>query len=562
MEKQIQEKINKWKNFNDLDVDLKDELNELTEEQLEDSFYKNLEFGTGGLRAKIGAGTNRLNIYTIRRITEGYAQYILENTNNASIVVAYDNRKNSYNFALETARIFSKYNIKTYIFETLRPTPELSFAVRELNAFGGIVITASHNPKEYNGYKIYDSNGCQVTLEMANAIIKKIDEITDELSIEIANEDKFNEYTNFIGKNIDEKYYERVMEVAINKDIKKDLKIVFTPQHGTSNIPVRTVLSKLGYNVIPVKEQLNPDPLFSNTKSPNPENNEAFDLAIEYSKKFDADIAISTDPDCDRLGVVVKHNGEYILLTGNQTGAILLEYIITNLKNNNNLPNNSIIYNTIVTSDLGKDIAESYGVEVFSTLTGFKFIGEQIELKKDKNFIFGYEESYGYLIKDFVRDKDAVQSTVIIAEVANYYKSKNMTLKDALDNIYKEYGYYYDKLDSLTYEGAKGTKKINNIMSFFRDNNIKLLSNSDIKIIEDYKTSIRFNNGKEEQLFLPKSNVLKYIFDDGSWLALRPSGTEPKCKFYYCIKAPNEELAKAKYNEIKNNLDKYINNID
>ena len=562
MEKQIQEKINKWKNFNDLDVDLKDELNELTEEQLEDSFYKNLEFGTGGLRAKIGAGTNRLNIYTIRRITEGYAQYILENTNNASIVVAYDNRKNSYNFALETARIFSKYNIKTYIFETLRPTPELSFAVRELNAFGGIVITASHNPKEYNGYKIYDSNGCQVTLEMANAIIKKIDEITDELSIEIANEDKFNEYTNFIGKNIDEKYYERVMEVAINKDIKKDLKIVFTPQHGTSNIPVRTVLSKLGYNVIPVKEQLNPDPLFSNTKSPNPENNEAFDLAIEYSKKFDADIAISTDPDCDRLGVVVKHNGEYILLTGNQTGAILLEYIITNLKNNNNLPNNSIIYNTIVTSDLGKDIAESYGVEVFSTLTGFKFIGEQIELKKDKNFIFGYEESYGYLIKDFVRDKDAVQSTVIIAEVANYYKSKNMTLKDALDNIYKKYGYYYDKLDSLTYEGAKGTKKINNIMSFFRDNNIKLLSNSDIKIIEDYKTSIRFNNGKEEQLFLPKSNVLKYIFDDGSWLALRPSGTEPKCKFYYCIKAPNEELAKAKYNEIKNNLDKYINNID
>ena len=562
MEQRIQNKIDNWKSFNDLDIDLKDEIDSLDEDTLYDSFYKNLEFGTGGLRAKLGVGTNRLNIYTIRRISEGYANYIIKNKSDAKVVIAYDNRKNSFRFALETAKILSTYKINSFIFETLRPTPELSFAVRYLNAFGGIVITASHNPKEYNGYKIYDMNGCQVTLDIANDIIDEINKIDDELNIEIASDDEFNKYTNFIGKSIDDEYYGRLKEVEINNKLdKKDLKIVFTPQHGTSNIPVRTILSKLGYTVVPVKEQLEPDPMFSNTKSPNPENNEAFELAIEYAKKYKADIAISTDPDCDRLGVVVKHNNEYILLTGNQTGAILLEYIINNLKQQDKLPNNSIVYNTIVTSDLGKDIAESYGVEVFSTLTGFKFIGEQIELQKDKNFIFGYEESYGYLLKDFVRDKDAVQSTIIICEVANYYKKKGMTLKNALDNIYKKYGYYYDKLDSLTYEGEEGTIKINNIMNFFRNNNIDFLDDNKIVSIEDYKNSIKKTGSKEELLSLPKSNVLKFIFEDGSWLALRPSGTEPKCKFYYCIKGENEKYAIEKYNIIKEKLNTYINSL-
>ena len=561
MNKEVLKKIEKWKNFEDLDIDLKYELENLTDEQLEEVFYKDLEFGTGGLRAKLGVGTNRLNIYTIRKITEGYAQYIIKNKKNASIVIAYDNRKNSYIFALEVSRIFAKYKIKTYVFETLRPTPELSFAVRELKAFGGIVITASHNPKEYNGYKIYDSNGCQVTLDMANAIISEIEKVKNELNIETASVEDFNKYTNFIGKNIDEAYYKKLLDVQINKNIDKDLNIVFTPQHGTSNIPVRTILSRLGYNVIPVLEQLFPDSSFINTKSPNPENNEAFDLAIEYVKKYNADLAISTDPDCDRLGVVVKNKNDYVLLSGNQTGAILLDYILENLKKKNELPSNAIVYNTIVTSDLGKDITQSYNVEVFSTLTGFKFIGEQIELQKGKNFIFGYEESYGYLLKDFVRDKDAVQSTIMICEVANYYKTKGMTLVDALNNIYKKYGYYYDKLDSIILEGIAGIKKINRIMDYFRNNEIQFLKDNKVVSVEDYKLGVRHNLSGDETLLLPKSNVLKYIFDDSSWIAIRPSGTEPKCKFYYCIKAANEELAIKKYKEIKNKLDNIIENI-
>lgn len=554
MEKETIEKINQWKNYEKLDSELKEELKNYNNKELEEAFCKNLNFGTGGIRTKMGPGINRLNIYTIRKISTGYAKYITKNYKNPSIVIAYDNRKNSYKFAVESMKIFAKHKIQTYLFESLRPTPELSFAIRELKASGGIVITASHNSKEYNGYKIYDLNGCQTTDYVTKEIKKEIDKIKEELNIELCSLKESAKYIKYIGRDIDESYYKNVLNIQINKNIdKSNLKVIFTPQHGTSHIPINRLLKELGYKIINVQEQSYPDPYFTNTISPNPEKEEAFFLALEYAKKYNGDIIISTDPDSDRLGLIVKHKDNYKFLTANQIGAIILEYI---LKNTSDLKN-KIIYNTIVTSDLGKVIASNYGVEVFSTLTGFKYIGEQINLN-NKEFLFGYEESNGFLIKDFTRDKDAIQTTILLCEIANFYKNQNLTLIDILEKIYKKYGYFYDKQDTIKYEEKRKTNKINDILNQIRNNKIKLLKNYNIEIIEDYSKSKKYINKEESFINLPKSNVLKFIFEDKSWIAIRPSGTEPITKIYYCIKGKTKKETIKKYNEIKENIDKYL----
>lgn len=528
-----------WKNNIHLESTLRKELENLSIKEIEEAFYKDLEFGTGGLRAKLGVGTNRLNIYTIRKNTEGYANWLLKQgyqSFNKGIVIAYDNRHMSKEFALESAKVLATHRIKTYIFSSLRPTPELSFAIRYLKAFGGIVITASHNPKEYNGYKIYDETGCQCVLRYTNEIIEEINKVINPLNVQVDEKEVVRPYIHFIDKEIDEAYYNETLKIQINPTISKDnLKIVFSPEHGTANIPVREVLSRAGYHVIPVESQCNPDPNFSNTKDPNPENVVAFEEGLKIAKINDADCIICTDPDCDRLGVMVKHNNEYVALTGNQTGAILLEYIIQQRIKNHTLPDNPIVYNTIVTSSLGDMICKKYNIPVEKTLTGFKFIGDKIhdiEISKKYTFLFGYEESYGYLISDCVRDKDGVQSCLLISEVINYYKQNNKSLIDVLNNIYEEYGHFWDIQKSIKFEGKEGTKIINKIMSNFRNPNLEYIGNSKITIKEDYKLGIRKSNHNEDVLTLPKSNVIKLYLEDGSWIAVRPSGTEPKIKFY------------------------------
>lgn len=553
---------NKWLSFQKLDSDLKEKLSNLTKKEIEDCFYKSLEFGTGGLRALLGVGPNRLNIYTVRKNTEGFARYIKSKGNTAcekGIVIAYDNRHMSKEFASEAAKVLAVHNIHSYVFESLRPTPELSFAVRELQAFGGIVITASHNPKEYNGYKVYNSKGGQCIPDETDIIIKYINSVEDELSVQVADEDTFRQYYHVLSSEIDEKYYNKLLEtIPLNKDEKKDdFKIVFSPQHGTANIPVRTVLSRLGYKVILVENQCSPDPDFSNTLSPNPENEEAYSEGIKIAKSVDANLVMTTDPDCDRLGIAVKHNGEYRLLTGNQTGAILLDYILKVRKEKGLLPSNSIVFNTIVTSDLGSEIAKKFGIEVESTLTGFKFIGDKIREYEEtgvKQFLFGYEESYGYLLSDISRDKDAVQSCMIIAEIANYYHNRGKTMIDILNNIYEEFGYYLDHLYSVTLKGIDGKERINRIMKNLREEKRETLGSLKVKAVEDYIISKREEEGIITRISLPKSNVLKFILEDNSWVAVRPSGTEPKCKFYFCIRGKNEKEANRKLIEIKEQI--------
>ena len=507
--------------------ELHDELLSMNDKQKEEAFCQNIEFGTGGLRGILGAGINRMNIYTVRKVTKGYAEYITASGKDAmlrGVAIAYDNRRMSSRFAREAANVLSENGIKVYLFDTLRPTPELSFAVRELHAFGGIVITASHNPPEYNGYKIYDENGCQLVPRYTDVLI---DIINSEL-IEI------------IGENIDNLYYERVAELNVNPDVKKDIKIVYSAQHGAGNIPVREVLKRCGYDVRAVEEQCYPDTEFSNTKNPNPETAEAFELSLEIAKSENADIILVTDPDCDRVGTAILHDGEYLRMTGNQMGAVLLEYILSFKQKTGAMPENGMMINTIVTSDLGDSVARLYGLEVEKTLTGFKFIGDRIEhhnLTDKKTFVFGYEESYGYLLGDFVRDKDAVQAALIIAEACAYYKSLGLTLIDVLNGIYERHGYYIDNLVSITKPGLDGAAEIEKIMKSLRADPPKTIAAKAVVRIEDYTTSVKAAD------HIPSSNVLKYFLDGGSWVAIRPSGTEPKCKIYYSAKAESKCLA-------------------
>ena len=495
------------------------------EKEIEECFYKELKFGTGGIRAIMGPGPNKLNKYTIRKNTEGFARFIEskgEEARRKGIVIACDNRRNSQFFCKEAAKVLATHNIRVYLFESLRTTPELSFAVRYLGAQGGINITASHNPPEYNGYKTYDEYGCQSVLRDTDVIIKYIQGVEDVLGVEV-DEGKENDI-EYIGIEVDEAYYKALETVQERPKEQKNIRIVYTSLHGTGNVPVRTMLNRLGYEVHPVGEQCIPDPNFSKTASPNPENKKAFDEAIEVAKKFDADLIVATDPDCDRLGLVVKHNGKYVYLTGNQTGAIMLEYLLSTKAEKGTLPKNGIVFDTIVTASLGARVAQKYGAEVESTLTGFKFIGDKIrEYEGKKEFLFGYEESYGYMIKPFTRDKDGVQSTILAAEAANYYKSKGKTLVDVLNFLYDEFGYLEDIQEYETLPGIEGLAEIKRRVEEYRTKDIKEIEGRKVVKKVDYKY------GAEG---LPPSNVIKFWLEDGSWVVIRPSGNEPKIKYY------------------------------
>ena len=559
----------KWISSDYFDKKTKEELLNIEndEKEIEDRFYKNLEFGTGGLRGIIGAGCNRINIYTVRRATLGLANYIIkknkEEGKNKGVVIAYDSRYMSKEFCQEAAKTLAACGIKSYIFDSLRPTPQLSFAIRYLGCIAGIVITASHNPKEYNGYKVYWSDGGQVCPNIAEDIIKEVDLIEDYSKIPtISYEDAIlSNLITILDEKCDNAFINAIKNQILRQDIIDEygnkIKIVFTPIHGTGNIPVRRTLEEVGFkNVITVKEQEMPDPDFSTVKSPNPEEREAFNIAIEVAKKENAHIIIGTDPDCDRVGVVVKNKeDEYIVLNGNQIGSLLVNYVITNKIDSIDLSKNPTIVKTIVTSQLGAEIAKSYGINCLETLTGFKFIGEKIaefEKTNEHTFVMGYEESYGYLIGTHARDKDGVVSSLLISEMAAYYYSKGMSLYEGLLEIYKKYGYYKESLKSITLKGIDGTNKIKNIMRYFRESNIKEITNIKGKEVKDYSKSI---------YGLPKSDVLKFILEDGSWIAIRPSGTEPKIKFYIGCKGNSIYEAENTINNIERYIEESIKTI-
>jgi phosphoglucomutase len=559
------QKVQRWLQFEELESDLRTELIKLeaNEKALEDAFYKNLEFGTGGMRGEIGAGTNRMNTYTIRKASAGLAAYIEQEGEEAKkrgVAIAYDSRHKSSEFALEAAKTFASRGIKAFLFNELRPTPELSFAIRHLNAFSGIVITASHNPPEYNGYKVYGEDGAQLPPAAADIVIQFIEKIEDELVVEVKDEGVLKEQglIEIIGEELDKAYLEKLVTISENPQLARetDLTVVFTPLHGTANKPARAGLAALGFqNIHIVAEQELPDPQFSTVKSPNPEETAAFELAIRDGKKLDADLLIATDPDADRLGVAAKNElGEYVVLTGNQTGALLLDYVLANKSEKGTLPKNGIVFKTIVTSELGRKIASAYGVETEDVLTGFKFIAEKIEEYQrsgEHSFLFGYEESYGYLIGDFARDKDAIQATMLAAEVAAYYKKNGMTLYEGLIKLFHKYGFYLEGLRSLTLKGKEGAEAIQEILASFRSENLTQIGHFQIVSSEDYLTSMRKSGTSQEEIQLPKSNVLKYIFADGSWVCLRPSGTEPKVKFYFGVNGQNMDETKEKLFELE-----------
>ncbi|WP_144703090.1 phospho-sugar mutase [Fictibacillus phosphorivorans] len=550
----------KWIGKEELEQPLKTALEEIKENRtaLEDCFYKNLEFGTGGMRGEIGPGTNRMNTYTVRKASLGLAHFIEQQGEKAKkrgVAIAYDSRHQSPEFAMEAAKTLASQGIQAYVFESLRPTPELSFAVRYLKAYSGIVVTASHNPPEYNGYKVYGPDGGQLPPKEADEVIEKVNAVEDELSIEVRSEEELkNEgLIQIVGEEIDKAYMEQLLKISLNREVineMHDLSIVFTPLHGTANIPVREGLQQLGFtNVTVVKEQEQPDPNFSTVKSPNPEEHAAFELAIKYGQETDADILMATDPDADRVGIAAKNSkGEYEILTGNQTGALMIEYILSQREEKGSLCSKGIIFKTIVTSELGRVIAESYGLTCEDTLTGFKFIGEKIkeyEKSGKHTFIFGYEESYGSLIGDFVRDKDAVQACLMGAEMAAYYKKQGKTLFDALDDVYKKHGFYKEGLESLTLKGKSGAEQIENLLAGFRADMPLEVNGQKLVVSEDYKASVQYNVVKDEKsdIHLPKSNVLKYQLEDGSWFCVRPSGTEPKVKFYFGVSADSHKNA-------------------
>lgn len=453
----VEERYEKWVNSPNLDESYKEVLEKMTPEEKNDAFYTTIEFGTAGMRGLLGPGTNRINLHTIRKATQGFADYIKEHGEKAceeGIAIGYDNRHMSKEFAFDCAKLLAKNGIRSYVFESLRPTPELSFAVRHLGCFGGIMITASHNPKEYNGYKLYDSKGCQLIPSLASQVIDKVNAIEDELAISSDVTPEQETLYQVIGEDVDRPYYDAVESIQLNPDVEKNIKIVFSPEHGTANVPVREIYKETGYDVIPVLEQCTPDPDFSNTPTPNPEQPGAYELALKYAKDNDADIILVCDPDADRMGVGVKHNDEYVVMTGNQSGAVLLEYILSQLEEQGKMPENPVMFNTVVTSDLGEKVADSHGVETEKTLTGFKFIGEKVAKYEDtgeKNYVFGYEESYGSLIKPFVRDKDAPQACLMLAEAASYYKNKEgKDLVDVLNDLYDKHGTYEETQVALS----------------------------------------------------------------------------------------------------------------
>lgn len=525
------ERYNEWLLFDD---DTKQELLKITDEkEIEDRFYKDLAFGTGGMRGIMGAGPNRLNRYTISRATLGLANYLSDfPTPQKSVVIAYDSRNNSEDFAKCAAEVLAVKGITVYLFDKITPTPVLSFAVRHLGCIAGIVITASHNPKEYNGYKVYDENGCQLVPSLADKVIAHVQEITDyravpRLDFEVALQSGM---IQMVGDEVLDAFLDAVKTQALYTEPSK-LKIVYTPLHGTGNIPVRRILKD--YSVSVVKEQAVPDGDFSTVRSPNPEEKDALNLAIEQAKTEAADLVLGTDPDCDRVGIAVRHNGDYVLLTGNQVGALLADFVLRFKADTRN--EKSTLVKTIVTNDLGANIGRKYGLQIVETLTGFKYIGDQInryEKTGEKEFVMGYEESYGYLVGTHARDKDAVVASMLICEMTAYHKNNGKTLVDALEEIYKEYGYYLDALDSFVLQGIDGVQKMNAVLDALRARGASAFP--DVETVQDFSEGIGD---------LPKENVLKYLFRNGSWLAVRPSGTEPKLKVYYSVRGESHEAA-------------------
>ena len=570
------DKYHYWLNSDIICKEFKDELRNIKDEkEIEDRFYRELEFGTGGLRGIIGAGSNRMNVYTVSKATQGLSDYINNNYDKSKCVaIAYDSRNKSVEFAKAAALTLCANNIKVYLFNSLRPTPMLSFTVRHLKCMAGIVITASHNPKEYNGYKVYGNDGGQVTDASAKAILSYINKMKDFSTIKTISEKEAldKNLLVYIGEDIDKAYIEKVKGLTIREDLVKKsaekLKIIYTPIHGSGNIPVRRVLGELGYkNLQVVKEQESPNGNFPTAPYPNPEEPSVFTLSLAMAKDIQPDLIFGTDPDCDRIGVVVKNSSqEYKVLTGNETGILLTHYIINSLREYNKLAKNSVIIKTIVTSDAVKQICDENNVELLEVLTGFKYIGEKIkgyEENREKSFVFGFEESYGYLAGDFVRDKDAVIASMLICEMALYYKSLGKTLYDALREIYEGYGYFKEKLLSLELPGKDGQDKISRCIETLRNSNMKEINKINIKNKLDYKLRINKNliNETEETILLPKSNVLKFILEDDSWFVIRPSGTEPKMKIYLSVKGRDEKETEVKAEDFKNNIMSLINGI-
>ena len=568
-----QENFQKWADFADLPDYLRRDLESMDEKTKEDAFYTNLEFGTAGMRGLIGAGTNRINIYVVRQATEGLARLIESkggNEKERGVAIAYDSRHFSPEFAFESAAVLAKHGIKSYVFESLRPTPELSFAVRHLNCFAGIMITASHNPAPFNGYKVYGEDGGQMPPHDADALTTYIRSIENPFAVEVADieAEKASGLIEVIGEAVDVEYLKEVKDVNINpaliEEFGKDMKIVYTPLHGTGEMLARRALAQVGFDSVQVVEaQATPDPDFSTVKSPNPESQAAFALAEELGRQVGADVLVATDPDADRVGVeVLQKDGSYLNLSGNQIGAIMAKYILEAHKNAGTLPKNAALCKSIVSTDLVTKIAESYGATMFNVLTGFKFIAEKIqefEEKHNHTYMMGFEESFGYLIKPFVRDKDAIQAVLVVAELAAYYRSRGLTLADGIEEIYKEYGYYAEKTISVTLSGVDGAEQIKAIMAKFRENGSKEWNATEITVVEDFKAQTSTAaDGTVTALTTPPSDVLKYTLADGSWIAVRPSGTEPKIKFYIAVVGESNEDSQAKIANIEAEINAFV----
>lgn len=551
-----------WVNEENLENTLKKQLNELSSdpEKLEDAFYAPLEFGTAGMRGILGPGINRMNIYTVRQATEGLASFMEDQdpeTKRRGVAIAYDSRHQSPEFAMEAAKTLAEHGIPSFVFESLRPTPELSFAVRYLNAFAGIMITASHNPAAYNGYKVYGEDGGQMPPADADALTKYVRAIENPLKVRVLSEEDAAEsgLINIIGEEVDDAYLKEIRSVTVNQELVdemgKELKLVYTPLHGTGRMLGEKALKQAGFEQFVIEpEQGLPDPDFTTVKSPNPEEHSAFEYAIRLGEKEGADVLIATDPDADRLGAAVRlPNGKYQVLTGNQIGALLVQYILEGHKKQGTLPENAAVLKSIVSSELPTAIAENYHVKMFNVLTGFKFIAEKIQQFEEDHshtFMFGFEESYGYLVKPFVRDKDAIQALLLLAEVAAFYKKQGKTLYDGLQTIFETYGYYAEKTTSVTMSGMEGSEKIAKLMAKFREEAPKAFAGVNVVQTEDFKLQTRVAEGKTEKMTTPPSDVLKYTLEDQSWIAVRPSGTEPKIKFYIGVKGSSEEDAAKK----------------
>ncbi|HEW2119174.1 TPA: phospho-sugar mutase [Streptococcus pneumoniae] len=568
-----QENYQKWVDFVELPDYLRQDLENMDEKTKEDAFYTNLEFGTAGMRGLVGAGTNRINIYVVRQATEGLARLIESkggNEKERGVAIAYDSRHFSPEFAFESAAVLAKHGIKSYVFESLRPTPELSFAVRHLNCFAGIMVTASHNPAPFNGYKVYGEDGGQMPPHDADALTTYIRAIENPFAVEVADveTEKASGLIEVIGEAVDVEYLKEVKDVNINpaliEEFGKDMKIVYTPLHGTGEMLARRALAQAGFDSVQVVEaQATADPDFSTVTSPNPESQAAFALAEELGRQVGADVLVATDPDADRVGVeVLQKDGSYLNLSGNQIGSIMAKYILEAHKNAGTLPENAALCKSIVSTDLVTKIAESYGATMFNVLTGFKFIAEKIqefEEKHNHTYMMGFEESFGYLIKPFVRDKDAIQAVLVVAELAAYYRSRGLTLADGIEEIYKEYGYYAEKTISVTLSGVDGAEQIKAIMAKFRNNAPTEWNATAITVVEDFKAqTATVADGTVTNLTTPPSDVLKYTLADGSWIAVRPSGTEPKIKFYIAVVGETNEESQAKITNIEAEINAFV----